>query len=135
VQPEGCPFCAIADDRAHANVVYRDDEVIAFLPLHLAAYGHTLIAPREHYETLWDIPQDVLTRLLDATQMLTARYRSMLGATGVNILHASGKDAQQSVPHLHLHLLPRFPRDGLDTWPKLNEVHVDRMELTRKLQT
>jgi len=107
---------------------------MAFVPLHLEAYGHTLVAPRAHYETLWDLNPHLLASVIGVVQMLTVHYRACIGATGVNLLHASGKDAQQSVPHFHVHLLPRFQGDGVDAWPSLTQVSVDRTELTAKLR-
>jgi histidine triad (HIT) family protein len=134
MQGEGCPFCAIAGGRAHADIVYQNREVMAFLPLRLEAYGHTLIATTVHHETLWDLSEHLFTTVLNVAQVLSMNYRARVGATGVNLLHASRRDAQQSVPHFHVHLLPHFHEDGLDSWPRLCEVKVDRTELTAKLR-
>jgi histidine triad (HIT) family protein len=137
---EGCPFCAIASgsgraDTVDADIVYEDDAVVCFLPRELYAYGHTLIVPKAHYTTVWDIDRHVLGRLLAVMQELCIQYRSRVGATGFNLLHASGPDAQQSVPHFHMHLLPRFAGDGLDAWPPLPGVHTDRLELLARLRS
>lgn len=129
-----CIFCAIAAGQAHADMVYRDHDVMAFLPLDLNAYGHTLICPVAHREAIWDMDHDLLARVMAAIQTLIVQYRDTVGATGANILHASGRHAQQSVPHVHFHLIPRFPHDGLDAWPHLPQVTVDRTELARKLR-
>jgi histidine triad (HIT) family protein len=129
-----CTFCAIASGDRHADVVYEDDVVICFLPLTLNAYGHTLIVPRAHYATLWDIDRQVIATLIAVVRELSLTYRSSLGATGFNLLHASGRAAQQSVPHFHLHLLPRFEGDGLDAWPPLPAVQVNRSELLQRLR-
>jgi histidine triad (HIT) family protein len=130
----GCPFCAIVDHSELADLVYEDDSVICFLPKVLNAYGHTLIAPKAHYETVWSIDRAVLTQLMVVVQELSRHYRSHLAATGFNLLHASGPDAQQSILHFHLHLLPRFAADGLDGWPHLPVVEVNRLELVTRLQ-
>jgi histidine triad (HIT) family protein len=129
-----CPFCGIASGQEQANLVYDDGRVMAFLPLQLAAYGHVLVVPKEHHETLWDLDEELLTDLMSASKTLTERFRERLGATGFNILHASGADAQQSVPHFHLHLLPRFPFDGIDAWPPLAALNVDRETLSERLR-
>jgi histidine triad (HIT) family protein len=129
-----CPFCAIASGDERADIVYEDDAVVCFLPLTLNAYGHTLIVPRAHCETLWDIERQVAAKLMAVVHQLSLEYRSSLGATGFNLLHASGRDAQQSVAHFHLHLLPRFADDDLDAWPPLPTVQVNRSELLEQLR-
>lgn len=129
-----CLFCRITSGQDAADLIYEDEHVLAFLPRDLVARGHTLIAPRRHLPAIWDLPADLLDGIMRAAQLLSERYRGVLGASGINLLHASGTDAQQSVPHFHIHLLPRFPGDGLDAWPPLPEVHVDRVELTRQLR-
>ena len=97
------------------------------------AYGHTLVVPKAHCERLWDIDRQDLANLMAAVQELCLRYRSRFGATGFTLLHASGAAAQQSVPHVHLHLLPRFAGDGLDAWPPLPPLQVDRADLMTRL--
>ena len=137
MDPTRCPFCRIASDRSgsgRAEIIHEDRDTIAFLPLRLQAYGHTIVAPRAHIETIWELDAERLGLLLQAARMLAERYRTTIGATGVNLLHASGRDAQQSVPHVHLHLLPRFPQDGIDAWPRLAAVEVDRADLGRRLR-
>jgi len=83
---------------------------------------------------LYDIPSDILADLVRVAQKLTLEYKQKIGATGMNLLHASGKDGQQSVFHFHFHLLPRFKDDGLDTWPNLAKIEVDKDELLGKLR-
>jgi len=67
-------------------------------------------------------------------QLLTKKYRAKIGASGMNILHASGKDSQQSVPHFHFHIFPRFKDDGLDTWPKMEKKDFNAEEIWEKLK-
>ena len=116
-----CTFCQIVAESTRARIVYRDDNVIAFLPLELNAKGHIVVAPTEHYADLFDIPEDALSCLMQAVQFLAGHLKQKLNAHGVNMLHASGRAAQQSVPHFHIHLLPRFDNDGLDAWPTVPE--------------
>lgn len=60
-------------------------------------------------------------------------YQRKIGSSGINLLHASGKDAQQSVFHFHMHIFPRFADDGLDTWPELAKIEVDKDQLFQKI--
>ena len=129
-----CIFCRIVAGSAPARVVYRDDEVIAFFPRVANAKGHTLIAPVRHYADVFDMPEAVGGRIMGAVRMLGEHYGRLLGADGINLLHASGAAAQQSVFHFHMHLLPRFADDGLDTWPALPEWKGELDELLELLQ-
>ena len=132
---DNCKFCQIADKKAPAKIIYENENVICFLPKEVEVYGHTLIVPKKHYTDLYDIPSDVLCELAKIAQKLTLEYKQKINATGMNLMHASGKDGQQSVFHFHFHLLPRFKDDGLNTWPNLAKIEVDTNELWDKLRT
>ena len=131
---ETCIFCDISSGQEPGRIVYRDDLTIAFFVRHHRAKGHTLICPVEHFADMFCMPQHVFTHLMGVTHQLALHYRRVLGATGVNILNASGVDAQQSVFHYHLHLLPRYPGDGIDAWPHMPEWEGDQDDLLRKVQ-
>ena len=98
--------------------VYEDDFVKAFFDVNPASEGHTLIIPKKHYETIYAIPDRELKRIIVVAKKLAKIYRKALGVNAINILHASGKEAQQTVPHFHLHLVPRRKDDGLNLWYK-----------------
>jgi len=117
-----------------ASVTYENDDVICFLPQRVEVYGHTLVVPKKHFESVYDIPEDILCELIKACKKLSISYRKKINATGMNVMHASGKDGQQSVLHFHIHLLPRFKGDNLDTWPKLPKVEIDKEQLLLKLK-
>ena len=130
-----CIFCQIVDGKAPAKIIHENENVICFLPKKVEVYGHTLVVPKKHFVDLYDIPSDILADLVKVAQKLTLEYKQKIGATGMNLMHASGKDGQQSVFHFHFHLLPRFKNDGLDTWPNLAKIEVDRDDLLEKLRT
>lgn len=113
-----CIFCKLSENK-DAEIVYEDTDVMAFAPLKnsVLAEGHVLVIPREHHENLFEIPEDVLCSLMSSAKEIAERLESSGECTGVNILHASGESAQQSVSHFHLHLVPR-KEDGLDLWPE-----------------
>ena len=131
---ENCIFCKIINKEVPADIIYEDDNVICFLPKDIEIYGHTLVVPKKHYADLYDIPSDVLSELIKVAQKLTLEYKKKIGATGMNLLHSSGAEAHQSVFHFHIHLFPRFENDGLNTWPRLEKIEVDRKELWKKLR-
>jgi histidine triad (HIT) family protein len=130
---EDCVFCAIVGRRAPARVLYETPEVICFFPLEPEIPGHTLIASRGHYHDVMDAPTTVGSAVFEAAQALASRYRTALGATGFNLLHASGEAAGQSVPHLHFHFMPRYEGDGISLWPQLPGTDVDLDALLRRV--
>ena len=118
---ENCIFCKIIANQVSSYVVDENEYAIAILPKDMDCFGHTLIIPKKHFENIFDIDDDYAKELILFTKNLALRYKNNLWATGVNILNASWKDAQQSVPHLHFHLIPRFPSDNMDAWPKFEK--------------
>lgn len=113
-----CIFCKIIKKEMPAEVSFENDLCIAFNPLDQATRGHVLIVPKDHFQDIFDIDADTLKELILISKKMANDIVKREKATGVNILHASGKDAQQSVPHFHLHIVPRYPNDGLDLWLK-----------------
>ena len=115
---DGCTFCAILAGDAPAHVVLDDDVVLAFLDLRPLFPGHTLVVPRDHHETLTDVPPDLLGPLFERVQRIAGAVEHGLGAAGSFV--AMNNRISQSVPHLHVHVVPRNPKDGLRGffWPR-----------------
>jgi histidine triad (HIT) family protein len=124
-----CSFCKIVEGTADALILYEDDRIISFVPLKPAVTGHALIAPKAHYADLYSIPEELLSTLITACKTHALRWREQVGSTGINVLHASGADGEQSVFHFHFHLFPRFADDGLRTWPALPDVRQTREQM------
>ena len=127
---EKCIFCEIIANRIPSYKLYEDDNVICMLDINPLTKGHCLVIPKKHYKDIFEIDEVTLANIILAAKKVSMQIRKKLGAMGINILHASGKEAQQSVFHFHLHLVPRFKGDNLDTWPKseykeksLNEIY------------
>jgi histidine triad (HIT) family protein len=124
-----CIFCKIIERTAEALIIHEDDRAISFLALHPAVPGHTVLVPKTHHADIYSIPEDVLASLIGSCKLHASRWRERIGSTGVNILNASGVDAEQSVFHFHFHLFPRFANDGYRTWPALRGAGQTREEM------
>jgi histidine triad (HIT) family protein len=114
-----CAFCRIARGEADAAlVVLEDDRTIGFLDQRPLFPGHTLLIPRAHVETLVDLPDDVLPELFSNTRLLARAMEEGLDAEGSFV--AINNRVSQSVPHLHVHVVPRRRKDGLRGffWPR-----------------
>ncbi len=101
-------FCRIIDGEIPSTRVYEDDDVLAILDISQATKGHTLVMPKKHYESMLDTPKDTLHKVYDVAQRIAQAMEAVLGAKGVNILTNAGECAGQSVPHFHVHVIPRY---------------------------
>tara|TARA_Y100000588_G_C13504284_1_gene606608 strand:+ start:57 stop:458 length:402 start_codon:yes stop_codon:yes gene_type:complete len=129
-----CIFCDIVNKKANVSIIFENKKVICFLPKEMEVYGHLLTVPKDHYENIFDISKEDLFEFISVVQDMSHHIKKSLGATGVNILNANGKDADQSVSHLHFHIIPRFKDDGVEAWPPLPSPEIDRDELFNKLR-
>ncbi len=113
-----CKFCEIIQHKSPAAIVFENEDVIAFLDIKPLFAGHTLLIPKVHYETIWDIPETLLATLMSATKILSIAVRKALTAEGIFI--ANNNIISQSVPHFHMHVVPRNKKDGLKGffWPR-----------------
>ena len=129
-----CPFCRIAQGEAPCYRIYEDEYTLAFLDTAGDVEGHTLVIPKVHVETIDHCPEEIALQLTGTVRLVSEHYVKDCGYDGVNILSASGKTAQQSVPHLHFHILPRKQGDGLNAWPRLGKDHHDLQEVAQRLR-
>ena len=115
---DACIFCAIVAGQAPAHRVLEDDVCVAFLDARPLFPGHTLVIPRAHRETLRDVPREELEPLLGNAQRVSRALDQALGAQGTFV--AMNDRVSQSVPHVHVHVVPRRKGDGLRGffWPR-----------------
>jgi histidine triad (HIT) family protein len=113
-----CKFCRIVADDDPRVLVYQSEHVIGFLDIRPVFHGHCLLVPREHYETLDQMPLTLAEPLVAATQIAIRALRDAVGAQGTFV--ANNNVVSQSEPHLHVHVVPRRRKDGLRGffWPR-----------------
>lgn len=118
VRDPDCPFCSIVAEEAPAHVILRDEVGVAFLDRRPLFKGHLLWVPTDHVETLTDLPAEDVGPFFERGQQLAAAMEHGLDAAGSFV--AINNRVSQSVPHLHLHVVPRNRRDGLRGffWPR-----------------
>ena len=126
-----CLFCRIAHREVDAAVVFEDDFTLAFLDHKPLFEGHVLLIPKQHLETLEDLPPELLQLLFLNAQKLTSAVREAMGAEGTFV--AMNNKISQSVPHFHIHIVPRRKGDGLKGffWPRTTYASPERMEQVR----
>lgn len=115
---DDCLFCRIVQGDERAHLVYEDDRVVAFLDIRPLFHGHTLVVPREHHRTIGDLPDELLPHFFYVVRALSVSVRDATASVGSFV--AMNNVVSQSVPHLHCHVVPRNPKDGLRGffWPR-----------------
>ena len=107
---ETCPFCSIASGKIPASIVYEDDHVVAFMDLNPISVGHTLVIPREHWENIYEIPEDALANLFSVVKRVCVAVKKTVDADGIKIIQLNGRAAEQVVMHFHVHVIPAFSK-------------------------
>ena len=109
-----CTFCDIIRGAGEVSMCYEDTEVVAFLDVQPVNPGHVLVVPREHFESLEDIPYVLAMHLFDVAMELAPVVKQVAGAGGLNVVVNSGAAAGQDIFHYHVHVIPRRADDGFD---------------------
>ncbi len=104
----GCIFCKISNKEIPAEIIYEDANVMAFLDINPRFKGHALVIPRIHFERLDQLPDEMISHLFMVVKRVAKTLVDELGAKGYNILSNNGKVAGQVVPHVHIHIIPRY---------------------------
>ncbi len=124
---ESCIFCKIVAGQLPCFKLLEDEATIAFMDINPVNPGHALAVAKGHWPTIDVIPADVLAAVAKTAQRVAKAAMTELKPSGVNLLQANGAGAGQSVPHLHIHILPRYPGDKV----RLNWVYTpgDKAEI------
>jgi histidine triad (HIT) family protein len=130
----GCVFCSIVVGETRADIVLDEPDFLAFLDARPVFKGHTLLVPREHVATLLDLPTGMRDGFLAATQVLAGAVVEGLGAEGSFV--AMNNVVSQSVPHLHVHVVPRTKGDGLRGffWPRTTYAEGEAAQYAARLR-
>lgn len=133
-EEDKCIFCKIIDRDLEASIVFEDDISMAFLDSRPLFPGHCLLVPKSHYETLSDLPESLLGALFLNTQRLSTAVQTAMKAEGTFV--AMNNIVSQSVPHFHIHIVPRRRKDGLRGffWPRHKyETETEQVSVRDKL--
>jgi histidine triad (HIT) family protein len=130
-----CLFCGITDGEIPSYKIYEDASFIVIFDRFPKCLGHVLILPKAHAETLFDLPAKTAAKVLPLAKKVAVKLRSELDFTGLNLLQNNGADAQQSVRHFHLHLIPRYGSDAMVAqWKTLNPSPEEFEDMLKKLK-
>jgi len=122
-----CVFCKIARKQASAALVYEDESVMAFLDIRPLSEGHTLVIPKEHYATIFEIPEELVAHLHRIVKRVALAVKKATEADGISIIQQNGKAAGQEIFHLHVHVIPRFEGQKLMRFSETSEVDKEKL--------
>jgi histidine triad (HIT) family protein len=127
---DGCAFCRIArGEDPSAEIVCEGAAWVAFFPSDPATPGHTLVIPRKHVPDIWSLDDALGADLMSAVVRVGRAINSAVTPAGMNLISSSGAAAEQSVFHLHLHVVPRYRGDQIDPiWPRKQHMDEDLKE-------
>jgi len=132
---EECIFCKIVKGEIPCYKVYEDPKFVAFLDINPINKGHTLIIPKKHFETILDIEKEQFGEIMKLTKKLSEAIIKAIKADGFEICINNKKAAGQLVPHLHVHIMPRFKNDGLKfDWPTKKFSQVEMQNIANKIK-
>ena len=122
-----CVFCKIVAGEIGSIQVCEDANTLAFMDINPIAYGHTLIIPKQHWQNLYEVPDDQLAQVSATAKRVATAIGKALVPDGVSLVQANGKGAAQSVLHFHVHIIPRTLGDDLKINWKLNPGNPDQI--------
>lgn len=128
---DSCLFCKIIRGEIPCSKVYEDEHTLAFLDIGPIIQGHTLVVPKQHVDPITEADDHLLAQVISTAKKIAAAQMNILHADGVNIIQNNGAAAGQVVPHLHVHVIPRYTDDG-HTW-NWNAKSYDNMDQMTQL--
>lgn len=129
-----CVFCKIISGDIPSFKIYEDEYTLAFMDIAKDVDGHIVVIPKVHIKSILDCDVETLNHLMLTVKKIADHLVDNCGYDGVNLLNASDESAGQSVPHFHIHIIPRKNSDGIDAWPRFNGAKYDIEEMFRRLK-
>lgn len=114
MRDENCIFCKIAEGVIPSATIYEDEDFRVILDIEPASKGHALIIPKEHYANLYELPEELASKVLVVAKKVVTAMTEVLGCDGYNVLQNNGEAAGQTVFHFHMHLIPRYEKDKVN---------------------
>jgi len=127
-------FEKIIDKEIPAEIVYEDDDFIAFLDIKPVSLGHTLLVPKIACENIFEIDSNSADKLGHIMKKVSLAVKSGSDALGINIIANNGEAAGQEIFHLHFHIIPRFENDGLESWHGKTDSGYDLPNIAKKIR-
>ena len=128
-----CIFCKLINGSLPCMKIYEDEYSIAFLDIANDVDGHLLVIPKKHTKNILDCDEATLINLMKSVKRISNHLIDNCGYNGVNLLNASDESAGQSVPHFHIHIIPRKAEDNINAWPDFEGAKEEAERIYRKI--
>jgi len=125
-----CVFCRIVEGVIPAVKIYETQDILAFFDAFPAAKGHCLVIPKSHYESIDFVPDNIISSIFILAKKIVRLQKKIFNINDVNLLQNNGREAGQTVFHMHLHIIPRFKNDNVNLSWKENAYENDNEILT-----
>jgi histidine triad (HIT) family protein len=125
---ESCQFCKIVRKEAPASYVYEDEHVAAFLDTRPLNEGHTLVIPKRHFETIYEVPDEEVAHLYKVVRRIALAVKKGVLAEGITISQHNERAAGQDIFHLHVHVIPRYEGQKLPRFEEIRETPRERLD-------
>ena len=129
-----CVFCKIVKGEIPSDKVYEDDNFFAFLDINPNNPGHSLIIPKNHYENIYNLSDEILKNIAPLIKKIAIAVKNGVNADGINIIMNNDGAAGQVVPHAHFHIIPRFADDGYKHWPGKSFPKEENAKMAEKIK-
>lgn len=127
-----CVFCKIIKGEIPSATIYENDEFKVILDRFPSSLGHVLVLPKEHIENIFEMPEEKSGKIFELVSKIAPIVKRQLNCDGINIIQNNGEAAGQSVPHFHIHIIPRYNKDGLNILWKPTEPTDEQIEKTKQ---
>jgi len=135
MKKDDCIFCKIANGEIPSSTLYEDDDFRVFLDLAPASNGHALIVPKEHFDNLYEVSDEMASKALVLAKKMITKMTKALDCDGFNVLQNNNECAGQTVFHFHMHLIPRYNGDKVGiSWNPGENTDEERAEIVRKVK-
>ena len=131
---ENCIFCKIIKGEIPSYKIYEDNNTYAFLDISNDIVGHTLVVPKNHVKNILYSDKETLNNIMNAVKIITDHYINNCGFEGFHLLSNNEPSAEQSVMHMHFHIIPRINNDNIKFYPTLKSQDINLKDLSEKLK-
>ena len=131
---EDCLFCKIVKGEIPSYKIFEDEFVYSFLDISNDGNGHILVMPKIHSANIFDTSEETLSHIMHAIKLISKHLVENCGFSGVNVINNNGKSAEQSISHIHFHILPRKDDDDFKVFPSLRKNELSLEEMCEKLK-